>query len=160
MCILLSAGCRFTEINAPLTTFQDVEEPNIRHCCFAIRMYDAISKTRVLPQHECIPSDIVIDCHGDCPCFSGVPNSPTPSPPATPPPDITRIIRSHPRSPNSNVRVFTYSVTNNSLLRFHRMMKIPHHEHASGYTDPAGNSPIPPFHHFPYHRLPTRTSIQ
>ena len=101
-------GCRFTEINAPVTTFSGVEDPGLCHRCFAIRIYNAISQTRLLPLDERISSNVVIDCRsGNQPCFEEVTSSPTPSPPTTPPPNDALAARSHPRSPQSNVCILT-----------------------------------------------------
>lgn len=102
----MNTGCRFTGINAPLTTFLDAEDPDLCHCCFAVRIYHAISNTRVLPQQDRISPDVVINCQGgNQPCIEEVVSSPAPSPPATPPLSAQRIDRLHPCSPLSNVRV-------------------------------------------------------
>ncbi|KAF9646310.1 hypothetical protein BDM02DRAFT_3188969 [Thelephora ganbajun] len=49
---LLLVGCHFTEIDPPVTTFPGAKDPGLRHCCFALRIYDAIGQTRLLPLQE------------------------------------------------------------------------------------------------------------
>ena len=91
-------GCRFTEIDAPITTFPDTEDSHLVHRCFAIRVYEVIG-ARLTGRISA-----VIDCRGgNRPCFDETPGSPTPSPPLTPPPSGNLTDRFHPRSPQSNV---------------------------------------------------------